>query len=209
MTHRVRVLAALMSLATAAPAAGPKQVVQSAVRSVELFETKLAAARSALRAHESGRVGVSPALEGTDGKFFDGHRSDYAGDGRPVIKDDFMYPYPAIQTSDNFDEDFVRDDNKDDGQYEAMMRYDSLRAKLHLLQEKVKESESKVVGEGEVVADYRAKLKAAKAAMRLADADLAKAQKVLRQWEAKDKAVQKKINAQQEAKDKAVQKKIN
>lgn len=198
MIRQTCALVALVAHVVAnSPSEDPNRVVENAIRSVRLFETKLVEARKALNGHEASRIGISPALEETDPKFFDGKKADYRVDGRPVIKDDFMYPYPAIQTNDNFDEDFVKDDNEDQGQWEAMMRYDTLRAKLHLLEEKVKESESKVAGEGAIVSDYRAKLKAAKAAMRRADEDLARAQKILRQWEAKSKAVQRKIDAQQ------------
>merc|ERR1719335_2004231 len=78
-----------------------------------------------------------------------------------------------------------------------MMKYDTIRAKIHILQEKARVDESRVVSEGEIVADLRAKLKAAKVALRKAEEALAQAEKVLRQWEAKSKAVQKKIDAQQ------------
>lgn len=199
MTRRACALAAIVTLvaAAAAPRDDAKEAVQNAIRSVQLFETKLTEARAALRGEAIRRTSVSPPVEASDQKFFDGHRSDYAGDGRPVHPEPFRHPYPHLQTNDNYDDDFVKDDNEDHGEYEAMMTYDTIRAKIHILQEKVRVDESRVVSEGEIVADLRAKLKAAKVALRKAEEALAQAEKVLRQWEAKSKAVQKKIDAQQ------------
>merc|ERR1719335_854580 len=69
-------------------------------------------------------VKVYPPLEETDHKFF---KKDYPSDGRPDVRTHFGHPYPAVQDSDDYDNDFVKDENSDNGLYDAQMAYDKLR----------------------------------------------------------------------------------
>merc|ERR1719171_2737431 len=72
--------------------------------------------------------GVSPAVEKSDKKFFG---KDYPWDKRPPVDVmHFKHPYPVVQDSDDFDKDFVKDENSDDGSWKAQTEYDRLRHKL-------------------------------------------------------------------------------
>jgi len=74
---------------------------------------------------------ISPELkpESSD-KFF---KKDYPADMRPSAKTkalDFSHPYPALQDSSAFSDDFVKDENGDNGEWKAQSEYDRLRNKL-------------------------------------------------------------------------------
>merc|ERR1719502_39092 len=66
---------------------------------------------------------VSPSVKKSDKAFFG---KDYPFDKRPSVDVlHFKHPYPVVQDSDEFDRDFVKDENKDNGEYAAqkeMMR---------------------------------------------------------------------------------------
>lgn len=72
---------------------------------------------------------VSPDLNPESSeKFFN---KDYPADNRPSPNGlDFSHPYPAVQASSAFSEDFVKDENSDNGQWKAQIEYDELRSKL-------------------------------------------------------------------------------
>lgn len=71
---------------------------------------------------------VSPEVSKGDKKFFG---KDYPFDKRPKVDVfHFKHPYPVVQDSDEFDKDFVKDENSDDGSYRAQSEYDRLRHKL-------------------------------------------------------------------------------
>merc|ERR1712072_923930 len=65
---------------------------------------------------------------GSDKKFFD---KDYPWDKRPKVDVlHFKHPYPAVQDSGDFDSDYVKDENSDNGSWKAQTEYDRLRHKL-------------------------------------------------------------------------------
>jgi len=71
---------------------------------------------------------VSPPVKQSDKKFFG---KDYPWDKRPAVDVlHFNHPYPVVQDSDDFDKDFVKDENSDNGEYKAQTEYDRLRHKL-------------------------------------------------------------------------------
>jgi len=71
---------------------------------------------------------VSPPVQQADGKFFG---KDYPWDKRPKVDVfHFKHPYPAVQDSNDFDSDYVKDENSDDGSWHAQSEYDRLRHKL-------------------------------------------------------------------------------
>merc|ERR1719502_1397263 len=71
---------------------------------------------------------VSPSVKKSDKAFFG---KDYPFDKRPSVDVlHFKHPYPVVQDSDEFDRDFVKDENKDNGEYAAQTEYDRLRHKL-------------------------------------------------------------------------------
>merc|ERR1719271_2032249 len=83
---------------------------------------------------------ISPPLKDvkSDKKFFGPpFPADYPNDERPVPQKAIMdklkgpdQPYPALQSKDKFDSDFVKDENSDTGAWQAQFEYDALRKKL-------------------------------------------------------------------------------
>jgi len=58
-------------------------------------------------------------------------KDTYQYDKRPKVDVlHFKHPYPVVQDSDEFDKDFVKDENSDDGSFKAQSEYDRLRHKL-------------------------------------------------------------------------------
>jgi len=71
---------------------------------------------------------VYPDVKDADKKFFD---KDYPFDKRPHARAlHFKHPYPVVQDSNDFDKDFVKDENSDNGSWKAQETYDRLRTKL-------------------------------------------------------------------------------
>jgi len=72
--------------------------------------------------------GISPSVTQSDKKFFG---KDYPWDKRP--KADilhFKHPYPIVQDSGDYDDDYVKDENSDNGSWKAQTEYDRLRHQL-------------------------------------------------------------------------------
>jgi len=89
---------------------------------------------SGLDIQRSARGQIVPALEPTShDKFFD---KDNSWDDRNGATD-FKYPFPSVQHSFKYDDDFVRDENSDGGQWQAQMEYDTARTNLNRQREKV------------------------------------------------------------------------
>lgn len=87
---------------------------------------------------ESWDPRISPPLKDvkSDKKFF-GPNGDYASDKRPLPDKSIMdklkgpgQPYPALQSKEDYDTDFVKDENSDKGAWQAQFEYDALRKKL-------------------------------------------------------------------------------
>jgi len=83
---------------------------------------------------------ISPPLKDvkSDKKFFGPpFPADYPEDKRPVPQKHILdklkgpdQPYPALQSKEDFDTDYVKDENSDKGAWEAQFEYDALRRKL-------------------------------------------------------------------------------
>jgi len=72
---------------------------------------------------------ISPTLQPTSDKKFFG--KDYPWDKRPKVDVfHFKHPYPVVQDSGDFDKDYVKDENSDNGAWKAQTEYDRLRHKL-------------------------------------------------------------------------------
>lgn len=110
----------------------------------------------ASNAHAALKVNVKPALvawspkispplrDASDGKvrshkdfFGPPFPADYAEDSRPVPDKHVLdklkgpdQPYPALQSKDKFDRDYVKDENSDRGAWKAQFEYDYLRKKM-------------------------------------------------------------------------------
>jgi len=104
--------------------------------------TKVAAAPvpKAMIASSKAKARINPPLEdvASDKKFFGPpFPADYPDDKRPAVDQKLLsklkgpdQPYPALQSKDDYDKDFVKDENADKGQWKAQMEYDALRRKL-------------------------------------------------------------------------------
>jgi len=72
---------------------------------------------------------ISPTLEPASSKKF--FKKDYPNDNRPKVDVlHFKHPYPVVQDSGEFDADYVKDENSDNGHLKAQQEYDRLRHKL-------------------------------------------------------------------------------
>lgn len=99
------------------------------------------------------KLSVEPLLKDavSDKKFTS---SDYAHDTRPVVDKKVLnklksdeVPYPALQSTAHYEKDFVKDENRDTGHWQAQFEYDSLRKKL--LKEEAEEKSAKANAEKE------------------------------------------------------------
>jgi len=81
------------------------------------------------KSSEEKRADISPTLvPESDKKFFG---KDYPSDKRPAVDVlHFKHPYPVVQDSGDFDADYVKDENSDNGEWLAQSEYDRLRHKL-------------------------------------------------------------------------------
>jgi len=72
---------------------------------------------------------LQPALEPESSKKF--FSQDYPHDQNPGSNGlHFKHPYPAVQDSGDFDSDFVKDQNTDNGEFKAQQNYDRIRKQL-------------------------------------------------------------------------------
>jgi len=85
---------------------------------------------------------INPSLHPADhAKFFD---KDYPDDLRPKVINEFDHPYPTVQDSKDYDKDYVKDENNDNGEWTAQMEYDRLKNKLAREMDDVKKYKAKM-----------------------------------------------------------------
>jgi len=85
---------------------------------------------------------INPSLHPADHKkFFD---KDYPDDLRPKVINEFDHPYPTVQDSKDYDKDYVKDENNDNGEWTAQMEYDRLKNKLAREKDDVKNAKAKM-----------------------------------------------------------------
>jgi len=120
-------------------------------------------------------ISITPAIKDgqSDKKFF---ASNYPQDTRPVVDKNILNklksdkePYPALQSTNKFDTDFVKDENKDAGHWKAQFEYDALRKKMIQEDADEKTAAGKAAKEGSDVDD--AQKKADDAAKKADDAE--------------------------------------
>lgn len=85
---------------------------------------------------------LKPKLDPKSDKAFFGppFPADYPDDYqlKPThLSKDFTHPYPSVQESADYDKDYVKDENNDNGEWMAQYEYDQLRMKLRKEQKKV------------------------------------------------------------------------
>lgn len=75
-------------------------------------------------------VPIKPKLDPSSDRIF---QKDYVHDLNPrgqSAKIKFSHPYPMVQDTNDYDKDYVKDENNDDGEWKAQMEYDLLRTKI-------------------------------------------------------------------------------
>merc|ERR1719311_2009136 len=104
---------------------------------------------------------LSPPLKDvkSDKKFFGPpFPADYPDDKRPVPDQSILskvkgpgQPYPALQSHDDYDRDYVKDENSDKGAWQAQFEYDRLRRKLMGEEDDLKNAEDRANRDGKDV----------------------------------------------------------
>jgi len=97
------------------------------------------------------RRSVNPELDPKSDKEFFGppFPADYPSDLRPSGKHAFNYPFPHVQGSSTFDTDYVKDENSDNGEWQAQMDYDTLRAQLQKAKKEAEEAKKNQAAEAD------------------------------------------------------------
>mmetsp|Transcript_7772 Transcript_7772/g.24749 ORF Transcript_7772/g.24749 Transcript_7772/m.24749 type:complete len:319 (+) Transcript_7772:43-999(+) len=112
--------------------------------------------RGAAAAARAGELRTVPALSPeSDSRFY---RHDYPDDFAPTgpLEKDFDSPHPVMQDSRVYDEDFVKDENSDSGEWRAQTEYDRLRTRMDELS---KEAEKTLRRKQELERELEAKRK--------------------------------------------------
>lgn len=109
--------------------------------------------------------GVHPQLHPkSDDRFFS---DDYPQDTMPAFAGHkFGHPYPSLQDSDEYDRDYVQDENSDKGEWTTQMQYDVLKNRLAKERAELKAAEAKLAKEK---AEYEKLVGAEKAAEEVAE----------------------------------------
>jgi len=81
----------------------------------------------------SEQTKTSPDLDPASHKQF--FKKDYPDDLRTPPVHRFSFPFPAVQDSEDYDKDFVKDENSDGGEWKAQQEYDQLKSKLRKQEE--------------------------------------------------------------------------
>jgi len=99
---------------------------------------------------------ISPTLKPVSHDTF--FKKDYPDDLRPGVgnKFNFDHPYPTVQDSGDFDKDYVKDENSDNGEWKAQMEYDSLRTQIKKQQKKVDEARKRLEAAKKVIDEDKA-----------------------------------------------------
>jgi len=94
--------------------------------------------------------GVKPKLDPVSDKKF--MTQDYPDDLRPGIhhfrRYDWDHPYPIVQEDAQYDTDYVKDENNDNGEWKAQTRYDVLRAQIAKQKAKVDDYKRRIESMG-------------------------------------------------------------
>lgn len=121
---------------------------------------------------------LSPELEPKSSKKFFG--KDLPGDKHPPATPyfDFDHPYPGVQDHEDYERDYVKDENTDGGKWEAQMEYDILRQKLAAAEKELARLKEKMDAEAAEMQEAYDKWQEALDKVRAAEARVAEAKKV-------------------------------
>jgi len=84
---------------------------------------------------------VNPKLDPDSHKLFFGKDYPDDEDASKHAPTKFGHPYPALQDTSDYDKDYVKDENHDDGEWKAQMTYDLLRAKIAKAKEEYRKTQ--------------------------------------------------------------------
>jgi len=117
-------------------------------RGLVFFLAATHADAAVLRLGQTKTVRITPELEHQSSKKFD---QDFPLDKRAAVDEHYKFghPYPTVQDSNDFDSDFVKDENSDGGVWDAQMKYDLLRAKIQKAKAKLGKLKTKMETEYE------------------------------------------------------------
>lgn len=138
-----------------------------------LADNHLAAAADNQTSSSLHQEAIVPKLDPKSDKYF--FHTDYPDDHHPSPSHDhlkkFDHPYPVVQDHQTYDKDFVKDENSDNGEWQAQMEYDVLRNQLRGKQGKVDDAHKKEQEEQDRLNGLTDEEKAAEAAAKKAHKD--------------------------------------
>lgn len=132
---------------------------------------------SQMRGHAEITEKISPELRPKDDKKF--FARDYPDDLRPGRIHKFDHPYPTVQDSEDYDTDFVKDENNEKGEWSAQIDYDMLKTKLQKMKAALRPLKKKMEDEKKEWLDAVEREKAAEAASNAAESNAEDAQSAL------------------------------
>lgn len=95
-------------------------------------------------------IAIQPSLDPVSDKKF--MTQDYPDDLRPGIhhfrRYDWDHPYPIVQEDKQYDTDYVKDENNDNGEWHAQTRYDTLRSQIAKQKAKVDDYKRRIESMG-------------------------------------------------------------
>jgi len=137
--------------------------------------TTAAQALSHVAAHRQKQT-VNPELDPQSDEHFFKH--DYPDDMRPSTgSKKFDHPYPVVQEHDEYDKDFVKDENSDNGEWKAQFDYDRLRSQLKSRQDEVRDAYRRSEEEKQKLEDLESKQQVAEEASQKAKAEAEEARR--------------------------------
>merc|ERR1712039_472856 len=95
-------------------------------------------------------------------------------DKRAVVDKHYVFghPYPAVQDGGDYDRDYIKDENSDNGQWDVQMRYDTLRQKIYKEKKKLQKLKEEMEKEYKEWMDATDKVKEVSKVTQKANADL-------------------------------------
>lgn len=132
---------------------------------------------SQMRGHAENTDKISPTLSPKSDKKFFGR--DYPEDRRPGRIHKFDHPFPTVQDSEDYDTDFVKDENNERGEGSAQIDYDILKTKLQKMKAGLRPLKKKMEEEKKEWLDAVEREKAAEAASNAAEANAEDLQEAL------------------------------
>lgn len=185
---------AVLLLAHAVAGEATAAAVQQATERVAMLQARLHALEGGAHLQR-----IVPALAPvSDKKFFDGAHADYPTDTRPIVPDQFSYPYPHLQDDTIYDKDYVTDENKDDGYWAAEERYSRIRTEMTQIKDNVIKAKAEAVKKKKEVEAAEAEAKKAQATAVAAETEEEKAEAIEKEADKNSTALNGTIASQED-----------